>query len=272
MRPVLASVVAAILLGCGATACDDAPKIEPPPRAPEAAPADAASAPAPAAPAATRADEPRPAPAADGKEEATMPASKVETVDVDFRGGKVRTLRIGKPEGREVLLLHGARFDSRTWLDLGTLEVLDAAGCRAIAVDLPGYGKSTTTTLAADALLAELIPALGLKKPVILFPSMSGGYAFPFVTAHPERVAALVPIAPVGIEDHRAKLKGLDLPTLIVWGEKDVVVPLAESDVLKELLPKSQKIVLPGARHPCYVDQPQQFHAALTRFLKGLTP
>ena len=37
-----------------------------------------------------------------------------------------------------VLLLHGIRFTSENWLNIGTLETLAKAGCRAVAIDLPG--------------------------------------------------------------------------------------------------------------------------------------
>ena len=37
-----------------------------------------------------------------------------------------------------VLLLHGMRFSSQPWTDLGTLHVLAALGYSAVAIDLPG--------------------------------------------------------------------------------------------------------------------------------------
>lgn len=37
-----------------------------------------------------------------------------------------------------VLLLHGKMFSSKTWMDLGTINLLSAMGFRTIAIDLPG--------------------------------------------------------------------------------------------------------------------------------------
>ena len=41
-------------------------------------------------------------------------------------------------EKETVLLLHGKAFSSATWAQLDTIQILAAAGHRALAVDLPG--------------------------------------------------------------------------------------------------------------------------------------
>lgn len=38
----------------------------------------------------------------------------------------------------EVVLLHGKAFNSHTWEQLGTLQLLSRRGYRAVALDLPG--------------------------------------------------------------------------------------------------------------------------------------
>lgn len=42
------------------------------------------------------------------------------------------------PVKTSVLLLHGIRFSSEDWLNIGTLQVLAKLSCRAVAIDLPG--------------------------------------------------------------------------------------------------------------------------------------
>lgn len=57
--------------------------------------------------------------------------------------GQSLFFREARPAGGQaarfsVLLLHGIRFSSETWQNLGTLHRLAQAGYRAVAIDLPG--------------------------------------------------------------------------------------------------------------------------------------
>lgn len=64
-----------------------------------------------------------------------------------------------------------------------------------------------------------------------------------------------------------------DLPVLLVWGEKDVVVPLKTVTELQKHLQHSKLAVIKGAGHLPYEEAPEQFVQAVSDFLKkGMSP
>ena len=181
---------------------------------------------------------------------------------------EVETLTAGPEEAANgVLLLHGGRFSSQTWRELGTLEKLAAAGIRTVAIDLPGFGRTPAAEASAEDFLSALLDRLGGRW-VVVSPSMSGRFSLPVVAAHHPALAGYVPVAPVQIPQHLGALRGLDTPTLIVWGERDSVIPLAHGEKLSEALTDSRLLILPGASHPAYLDQPKRFHDELIAFAK----
>ena len=183
----------------------------------------------------------------------------------EVSGLSVAWRRQGPIDGPPVLLLHGAAFSSATWNSLGTLDSLAQAGLRAIAVDLPDTPRGGDT----GAFLAALLDTLERDEPtftcpVLVFPSMSGSFAFPLLASAPGRVRGVVPVAPVGIEAFAPAAELTMPPALLVWGDQDRSLPLMET--LAERFPGAQRLVLEGARHPAYLDRPGEFHAALVAF------
>jgi abhydrolase domain-containing protein 14 len=98
---------------------------------------------------------------------------------------------------------------------------------------------------------------------------MSGGFAFPFLIHHPAGASGFVAVAPGGVDHYESELGKMRVPTLIVWGDKDSVIPLAMGERMKSKIDGSRLIVLEDARHPCYLDRPEEFHHALVDFLKA---
>jgi abhydrolase domain-containing protein 14 len=190
--------------------------------------------------------------------------------EMEFHGHKLHRITSGPEEGRSVLLLHGAAFNSGTWQKLGTLDVLAEAGYRAVAIDLPGFGKSAAQRVDPKTFLVELLGQLEIGRPVVISPSMSGGVSFPLILHHPELVSGFVPIAPVGETEYAGKLKDSPVPALVVWGERDRLFPASRAEVLAASFARAQVVILPGAKHPAYLDQPELFHEALLKFLATL--
>ncbi len=200
-------------------------------------------------------------------ESTTHPNSVVAKHAIVVRGVSVAVRETGDSTAPCVLFLHGAKYSSKTWEELGTLALLASNGYRAIAVDLPGFGESQRAEVDASRFVLELCDALSIAKCALVSPSMSGRFAFPLVVEHTDRVSAFIPIAPVGVDEFAEHLNGRSTPTLIVWGAKDSVMPIEGAERLARALPKSEKLVLEGAEHACYLDRPDEFHAALLAFL-----
>jgi pimeloyl-ACP methyl ester carboxylesterase len=193
----------------------------------------------------------------------------VSTSLAEVDGLEVRVREAGAAQAPAVLLLHGARFTSADWEELGTLAALAAAGMRAVAVDLPGYGDTPAGGGEPGAFLEELIASLGLERPVLVSPSMSGRYGLPLVAAHSELLAGFVPIGVAATDAQREALSGISLPTLVVWGEADELVPLEQGRALAAAIPAAELWVVPRAGHPCYLDATAEFHERLIAFAKA---
>jgi abhydrolase domain-containing protein 14 len=199
-----------------------------------------------------------------------MAAAEVSDAWVELQGNKMHLLVAGPKKGRAVLLLHGGKFKASTWKKLGTLDALAEAGYRALALDLPGSGKSPAWKIDPKVFLAEVIGALDIDRPVVISPSRSGNVSFPLILDHPEMVSGYVPIAPVGVKEYAPKLKQSPVPALVIWGDSDRLFKPAMAKTLAASFKKSEVVILPNAKHPAYLDQPEMFHEALLKFLAGL--
>ncbi|MCB9896618.1 MAG: alpha/beta fold hydrolase [Planctomycetes bacterium] len=198
--------------------------------------------------------------------DARVAPPSIEEVTMDVQGCRLHLLRAG-PDACSatrpaVLLLHGAAFTSETWRELGTLDVLAAAGVPVVALDLPGFGRSTGDA-DPDTFLAELLPRLDAGRPIVVAPSMSGRFALPLVAVHPELVSGFVPVAPAALDAWIERVRGASVPTLVVWGTADTVFDPSGAQRLADVLPDARVLLLEGARHPAYLDATDAFHAAL---------
>jgi pimeloyl-ACP methyl ester carboxylesterase len=63
-----------------------------------------------------------------------------------------------------------------------------------------------------------------------------------------------------------------ELPTLIIWGERDPLIPVAHAHAAHERLPGSRVEIFPNAGHFPYRDNPQRFVNVLTDFIQSTVP
>lgn len=190
---------------------------------------------------------------------------------------------MGKPT---IVLFHGYSFSLDDWLRIGTLRVLASHGYRAVGIDLPFGISSKSDKLDRDEAsdhIATMLQRIMIElrvldqrkqadKVVIIGPSMGGRLALLFALEHANELAGLVLIAPSLSGISEESLHKMKVPSLLVWGERDNVLPATvHANRAKSILPRSKLVVITGARHPAYLDKTEEFHELLLDFLEEIS-
>ncbi|HEV2137830.1 MAG TPA: alpha/beta hydrolase [Nitrososphaerales archaeon] len=190
----------------------------------------------------------------------------------------------GDDKGQKtVVLFHGNSSSLDSWKKTKTLEELSSRGYRVFAVDLPAGKGSMSDKLSSKVLktdpdriitvIDKIIEALdvGDSPFALVGPSMGGGFALAYALSRPRRVGAMVLVSPSVYripEKEKTKLSGLEIPVLLVWGERDTVFPLEEyGKPLKEALPRATLQIVEQAGHMANLDKPDEFNELLIGFI-----
>jgi pimeloyl-ACP methyl ester carboxylesterase len=103
-----------------------------------------------------------------------------------------------------------------------------------------------------------------------------------YVFAHPERLPGPVVVEQVrgsgkpgfidaldALSDYaiRDRLERIAAPTLVVWGDRDRLVPVDDADAFAELIPNARKIVYEDTGHVAMIERPERFNGDLEEFL-----
>ena len=67
--------------------------------------------------------------------------------------------------------------------------------------------------------------------------------------------------------DMRDRMHAIRVPTLLVWGENDPLVPLVYGEAMQQEIAGSRLVVIPGAAHVAMWDRPAEFNRIALSFL-----
>jgi 3-oxoadipate enol-lactonase len=67
--------------------------------------------------------------------------------------------------------------------------------------------------------------------------------------------------------DSSERLRGLRVPTLVIHGSHDVLVPTANAPLLAQRIPEAELVIVEGAGHHFYSEQPEPSAKAILEFL-----
>ena len=80
-----------------------------------------------------------------------------------------------------------------------------------------------------------------------------------------------IPVAPVATSSYqRSFFEAIHVPTLIIYGEKDTGLGVTSANHLKDIPTSTSPQILANARHPAYLDQPEDWHLLIYNFMLHL--
>jgi pimeloyl-ACP methyl ester carboxylesterase len=174
-------------------------------------------------------------------------------------GGYVSAeLAIQRPELVERLMLVAAAGVSQ--MDVAKRPVLAAAKAIGLATTMDVARLRATARrprLRHMALLLVARHPAGLKSDLAFEGFMSG-------TGRP----GFEPALRANLEyDFRDRLPDIGCPVLVVWGEKDMVIPVKDADTYVDLIKGSRKIIMEDTGHVSMAERPVTFNDHLEEFL-----
>lgn len=129
---------------------------------------------------------------------------------------------------------------------------------------------------------ASLKPERGFRRPRLRAARFAG------VIAHPDRLdpEILWELAAYGLRapgllqaayalaghDLRERLGELGQPTLLIWGTRDLLVPVAVGRSFRKRIPDSDLVVLSDTGHMIQMERPLRFNWELTEFVAAQVP
>jgi pimeloyl-ACP methyl ester carboxylesterase len=247
----------------------------------------------------------------------SVPGAAFKEGYVDADGFHIRYREAGR--GEPLVCLHGAGG-----LRLSRAHEILAERYRMIAFEAPGFGASPVNDRSGSAKelaasLAQAIANLGIDRYNLMGTSFGGRLALWWATQFPERLSALVLVAPAAIRpadgDGDAppagaaalyahperqprlpppdpailakqaalvqRLRGpardpelegqfatLTMPTLVLFGTSDRVIPSEMGRFYRELLPNCHFVLVYDAGHAIDADRPDAFAALVGDFLE----
>jgi len=163
-----------------------------------------------------------------------------------------------------------------------TINYPEAVRSLILACTSSGGGRAV---LMSPERLKEFTANEGLSPEQILQKDMDIYFSDKFITEHPEKITEFIEISlryyqpPDAFERQFAaclkhdtvdRLNRVTIPTLILAGDDDPLVPPENSRILKELIPHAELILFPGKRHCFFIEEAEEFNQEVISFLKSI--
>ncbi len=184
---------------------------------------------------------------------AVMAAAKIERARVfgiSMGGMIAQELALRHPAKVERLVLGGTTFGGRT-ATIADRKVLDILKARATMTPEEGAEAMVPYIYDSHTPRARIDQDLAVRRQY--YPSAEGYMA---------------QVQAINAWSSAERLEALDIPTLIIHGESDQLIPPENAGLLWQKIRGSEVVMLPKASHIFTTDQPEKAHEAILQFLK----
>lgn len=147
------------------------------------------------------------------------------------------------------------------------LVLCNAAGFRETQEGLnrPPAGPGSGASLAGQKdILARVFHAPSFNTEA----SIRNGMAWSLAKGDAATIASVQGNAGLAREVLDGRLGGITIPTLVVWGQHDRLIPLALGERFAREIPGAKLVVVPDTGHAPMIETPQAFLAAVQPFLQ----
>lgn len=148
----------------------------------------------------------------------------------------------------------------------GTKATADDAQARAAREDMITLAREKGSAAVADKIISGMVGKATREKNPDLVEAMHRMMAM----ASPEGVAGALS-AMLDRSDSTSTLATIDVPTLILVGEEDLLTPPSEARVMHAAISGSVFHVIANSGHVCNIERPAAFNHLLSEFLTSLT-
>ena len=199
-----------------------------------------------------------------------------------------------------ILLVHGLAGSSRWWrgvvpelearhrvdvLDVPRRDALGAVAARGDDAVLVGHSLGGLLCVQAAIAHPDRVRALVLVQPVgvplgrsairsvapLARVLVTAPTSLPLLARDALRAGPLTLVRGIAMAltaDVRSELSALRMPTLLMWGSRDPLVPAQLAQEWRRGLPHARFVVLEGASHLPMLDRPRELAAELLSFLE----
>lgn len=163
-----------------------------------------------------------------------------------------------------------------TWLQrmrLSSVHLMGHSMGGAIAIHLaaqnPELVKSLTLVDAAGMPFRSTFPALAVRSVHSFVQLKNGSYPLPLVrdVLRPRVRLFWQGATQMTSSDFRAEIATLTMPTLIIWGEQDILVPISLGYELRDALPQAVFVPISHSGHRPMLAQPALMSGVVLAFL-----